>query len=405
MKRLLGNALMSVARASRVLAKMSVHGVLMAGVLAASVQAQTLPDLINEDFDGVTAPDLPAGWTTQSSGLGADWMTGTDGTWDTQPNHAFVPNPDGISDKSLVSPPFVPTSGAVLTFQQYYELYGGGNGGLAVLEIAIDGVAGGAFQDILAAGGSFISGGYGFYCANASNPLHGRQGWSGISGHPVVVALPQAAAGNDTRLRWRLGTAVGNPPVDRGWWIDSIGPRDETIFVHDFECAPGLPDCVTGGAPGTHTDLASFLQNVQPGYYQESFTGIPVGVAGPSLSFASNGFAYTVTASGPGSNTLFNAPGVISTSSLADRLVVTFIGAPVTAVGGNFWGSDQFFVPNSGVMTLTLSDGTVETYSSTGPDDFRGFVTAAPITSIAIDVAYVSADSWPTMDNLIVGRR
>lgn len=180
------------------------------------------------------------------------------------------------------------------------------------------------------------------------------------------------------------------------------GPTD-IIFQSDFECDTGLPGCNGGGTPGVYTDRATFLQNVSPGFYEEDFAAVPVGNAGPSLSFSGNGFGYTVTAVGTGSNNLFNDPGIISTDSAVDAILVTFTGAPVTAVGGNFWATDVSVLPTGTDVTITLSDGTVETFTSTGPGDFRGFVTAAPITTIQIEAPDVPAFAWSTMDNLIVG--
>ena len=45
------------------------------------------------------------------------------------------------------------------------------------------------------------------------------------------------------------------------------------------------------------------------------------------------------------------------------------------------------------------------TYASTGPSDFRGFVTTTPIAHITIDAADVPANSWSTVDNVIAGAR
>ena len=57
-----------------------------------------------ENFDGVTAPALPAGWTaTNASGDTDMWVTSTIGP-DTAPNSAFLLDQDGISDKYLDLP-------------------------------------------------------------------------------------------------------------------------------------------------------------------------------------------------------------------------------------------------------------------------------------------------------------
>src|SRR6185369_1053891 len=94
-----------------------------------------------------------------------------------------------------------------------------------VLEISING---GAFTDIVTAGGSFVTGGYtGAIATNFSSPIAGRQAWSGISGGgatPVYITttanLPAASLGQPTVLRWRVATDVSVSAA--GQWIDSI---------------------------------------------------------------------------------------------------------------------------------------------------------------------------------------
>src|SRR6185295_17857277 len=109
----------------------------------------------SENFDGVSAPALPAGWTTASSGVEVPWVTSTT-TPSSAPNDAFAPDPNNVGNTELVSPSFaVPAGGAQLTFKNLYNMEGGFDG--MVLEISING---GAFQDITVGGGGFTSGGY-----------------------------------------------------------------------------------------------------------------------------------------------------------------------------------------------------------------------------------------------------
>jgi hypothetical protein len=75
----------------------------------------------------------------------------------------------------------------------------------------------------------------------------------------------------------------------------------------------------------------------------------------------------------------------------------------VTAVGGNFWATDVSVTPTGTNVTILLSDGTTETFAPADATGFRGFTTAAPITSITIDAPDVPSPFWPTMDNLIIG--
>ena len=55
----------------------------------------------SENFDGVSAPALPAGWAaTNAAGAAPLWTTSTTNP-DTAPNDAFVDDPAGVSDKRL----------------------------------------------------------------------------------------------------------------------------------------------------------------------------------------------------------------------------------------------------------------------------------------------------------------
>jgi hypothetical protein len=88
------------------------------------------------------------------------------------------------------------------------------------LEISI---AGGAFTDILAAGGSFVANGYSQTISSCcGNPLANRGAWSGSSSGFITttVNLPAAAAGQLVRLRWRFcsDTEIGAT----GWYVDTI---------------------------------------------------------------------------------------------------------------------------------------------------------------------------------------
>lgn len=150
-----------------------------------------------------------------------------------------------------------------------------------------------------------------------------------------------------------------------------------------------------------YTDEASFLAATQPGVYLEGFTSV---VQGPSdaLDFGPvNGFSFTVDSETPGM--LFNGGGFISTNNSNEALIVTFTGNDVTAVGGNFWSTDQFFEAFGADVLITLSDGTSHTFFASGPSDFRGFTSDTAITSISIEAQSDFDAVWSTLDNLRVG--
>jgi hypothetical protein len=199
---------------------------------------------LNENFDGVSAPALPAGWVaTVASGLATNnWRTVTT-TPDTAPNTAFVPDPSTIHDISLDTPVFMVTStNAQLSFRNNYATESGFDGG--VLEISING---GPFTDILAAGGSFVTGGYNRTISPSfSNPLAGRQAWSGSSGGYLTTTanLPASAAGASVQLRFRMGSDSS---------VSSTGWRVDTVEVFDgYTCAANAAPAVTA-SPATQS--------------------------------------------------------------------------------------------------------------------------------------------------------
>ena len=62
-----------------------------------------------QNFDGVVAPALPAGWTSTATGIEVPWVTSTT-TPVSAPNDAFAPDPSNVGDTVLVTPGF-PGSG------------------------------------------------------------------------------------------------------------------------------------------------------------------------------------------------------------------------------------------------------------------------------------------------------
>jgi len=185
-----------------------------------------------QNFDAVSSPALPLNWDTQNSGAGLiNWVTVSTNS-DTPNNSAFVPDIGvrGVSD--LISPTVpIASPTAQLSFRNSYNLENSPSKPIAafdggVLEMSI---GGGAFLDITAQGGSFVSGGYNtFISADYNNPLVGRKAWSGNSGGYITttVNLPAAAAGQYVTFRWRLATDDGNSILVSGWNIDSISIAD-----------------------------------------------------------------------------------------------------------------------------------------------------------------------------------
>jgi hypothetical protein len=145
---------------------------------------------------------------------------------DTAPNAVFIDDPAVVSDKRLdgwfVS--FFEDCCVLLTFRHNFNLEAsdvdpnlGFDGG--VLELSTDG--GNTFQDILAAGGGFVSGGYNrTIAADRGSPIAGRQAWSGNSNGFITTVVGLPAAGLEGRLRWRM--ASDNSGGNEGWRVDSL---------------------------------------------------------------------------------------------------------------------------------------------------------------------------------------
>jgi len=186
--------------------------------------------VLEQNFDNVTAPALPNGWTTATTGGQEVWKTVTDTVVST-PNAGYSATSIQAGINELVSPAVrINGNQAALTFKNKYDLestflrnilYDGG-----VLEIKI---GSNDFQDIITAGGSFVTGGYTGPISNCcQNPLQGRQAWSAKSGidnnNPSYITtkvnLPASAQNQDIQLRWRVGTDIGTSRP--GQWIDDV---------------------------------------------------------------------------------------------------------------------------------------------------------------------------------------
>lgn len=238
------------------------------GVLSVPFRAGAVRYALRENFDNALPPALPAGWSTAATGAQQPW-TSSNVRETSRPNSLFSPDPNQIGLNELVSPVIQITSPeARLSFRNWYDLettflrnrlYDG-----SVLEISIDG---GIWQDIVAAGGAFESGGYdGIIDSCCQNPLAGRMGWSGRSGINQTsefitssVRLPAAAAGHGIRLRWRIGTDIGS--YREGQYIDDVSVTDG----YSCSCSTAVLNRVLFDFDGDgRTDLSVFRPSDVP---------------------------------------------------------------------------------------------------------------------------------------------
>ena len=243
---------------------------------------------LSQNFDTVTAPALPVGWTSvQTSGTAVNWVTTTT-TPSSTPNAAFGNEAATVNAAALVSPAVAITSaGAQITFKNKYNLESGFDG--TVLEYSTDGAT---WTDIITGGGSFVSGGYnGTISTGFMSPIGGRMAWTGNSTAYVdtVVNLPASLNGQSVRFRWLRGddsSAVASGAA--GQWVDDVQVLGARVCQScDGTAACRLQRRSDFNGDGT-TDFAVFRPSTNVWYVQPnggggSGYGIQFGASGDQL--------------------------------------------------------------------------------------------------------------------------
>jgi len=206
-----------------------------------NVQLQPICALLDENVDGFADINAATGWTHEAIPAPADdWRVEAGDDHTTGSARSFVStNVATVTDKYLSTPEFAINAGATLSFWHKYEFeetandqYDGG-----VLEITTDG--GNNWQDLETA---ITANGYTGDLNNGfQNPLGGRNAWTGTQSSFIKVDVDlNAYAGNNVRIRWRMGT--DNTQEAGDWLIDDIQLLDpvscqanDLIFEDDFE--------------------------------------------------------------------------------------------------------------------------------------------------------------------------
>jgi|GEM_PF-903916 len=235
---------------------------------------QVSPTSYTENFDGVAAPTLPAGWTTARTSVAANtaplWVTSIT-LRDTLPNSAFGAGATVASESTLTSPVIaVPNApgvgghaGVQMEFKLLYNTEFFFDGG--VLEISVNG---GAFQEITAAGGSFEAGGYNAVIADTDSVLTGKAAWTGNSGGFITskVNLPPSAFGQNAQLRWHAVYDSGTSPTGGGLRVDTISIYASTRICCGGACTLTCPPNISkSNDPGVCGAAATFAAATETG--------------------------------------------------------------------------------------------------------------------------------------------
>ncbi len=301
-----------------------------------------------ENFDSVIAPALPTGW---SSTAGTPAWTTTGSTFYSSPYSAFTPVHNNASDVRLTSPSIsfagsiAPVKAKLSFFHRFVitdmpptpgSSYDGG-----VLEYSLNG---GAFVDILAAGGSFIAGGYTHTITTSGNILNTRRVWAGTQAgfQETSVQLPETPPGSSFRLRFRLAsdTIVGS----EGWYVDYVKVTPDVDVA--LSIAPLSSEVIAGNA----VIFSASLTNNSPVPLSD-VGGFVLSGANPSdrFSFSSgslgsfNEFAKSLQLIGelpPGSSKNFSfevlarsprvATGILKAIVPAENAGIAFLVTPTT---------------------------------------------------------------------------
>ncbi len=184
----------------------------------------------SQNFDNVTVPAIPNGWTASvpnpNTANAAPWQTVSPKAA-SLPNAVFALDVDKPYLAQLESPQIpITVSAAMLKFKINYNTESGWDG--TTLDIKI---GSGEYQDIVDAGGIFLSGEYSNLLSNGNFPNAGRRAWSGNSNGyiDVEIILPASAGGQNVQFRWNASADTSVAYV--GTYLDDIK------VTSDYSCA------------------------------------------------------------------------------------------------------------------------------------------------------------------------
>jgi hypothetical protein len=257
--------------------------------------------VLNESFNGVMAPALPAGWTaTNAIGAAPLWQTQA-AVGVSASNAAVVDDPPTVADKQLTTPAInLTVPNATLSFQHTFNLESGFDGG--VVEASINN---GPWNDVTSAtvGGTFTQNGYtGALSTNPAymNPLVGRQAFTGTNtggfGTYITSTVQFGAALNGQSVRFRFRMGSDTSVAGTGWRVDNVQVANGNICCTTVTPVVSLTDplgCLGPGGVVTGSVSAANPSNVA--ITGSVMVALPVGLVGVPNSCTANP-AVTTTA-------------------------------------------------------------------------------------------------------------
>lgn len=264
-------------------------------------------------------------------------------------------------DDRVISPAVKVSAMTELSFWHRFRTEATFDGG--VLEVTTDG--GVTWNDVLAAGGVFIKGGY----TGDSSALGGRKAWEGMSsGFPLMqetVVDLGALAGKTIKVRWRLKTDTNLG--DLGWWVDDVRFRDVAVTL----CGPAqnrMPDAVDDEATvkaGGSTDIEVLSNDSDPDGDAIFVTSVTTPSNGTATHDGST-VTYSANAGFSGSDNFFYSISDGFGGSDVARVTVNVNGAPQAVDDAATTNEDQAVTvdvlandtdPNGDALSVTATSG------------------------------------------------
>jgi hypothetical protein len=218
-----------------------------------------------------------------------------------------------LKDDRLVAPAQNLSATSRLIFWHRFNFENTYDGG--ALEVSTDN--GASWRDVLAAGGTFVAGGYnGTIDAGLGSPIAGRQAWTGGPLNAAAAAMTRvevnlgALAGQNVKVRFRLAAdplAIGSLP-GQGWWIDDVTFTNTLVIDNSCNKPPVARDDSTSTVENVPVTINVISNDVDPDGDALTITAVTQPANGtaanngdgtitytPNTSFVgTDGFNYTI---------------------------------------------------------------------------------------------------------------
>jgi hypothetical protein len=169
-----------------------------------------------------------------------------------------------------------------------------------------------------------------------------------------------------------------------------------------------------------YTDQAAYLAAIS-GAATDTYDDLGVTYYGGSITRSVGGYGYQLSADGGLYGAGEGGDGWISTNNQADAITFSNFTGGVSAIGGNFFGSNvNGAYADIGEIALTFTDArgvqTIQLASWPSEGTFLGFVSSDGIQSLSVQVTGFAVPDgmtpdqaatyfqWPTANNVILGQ-